>query len=240
MIEVIKQLVEALEWCHGGEPVGTAEAIEAGKQAIAELENQKPFAYVNVEMRRLEFATDYVKWDTPTTIKLDKIPLYTYPPQRTEQEPVAWLGFNPRSGAPEFACDKPAPSVMRDYNMKPLVYTNSTPPAAQPAQEPVACECNQGQVCHTATPHHHSAQRKRTMNDESCYEMIDRFLQNNLYSDDYEEYLEALDQLSRPTPRTWVGLTDGEIEDLYFDKFSMGELKAFAKAIEAKLKEKNT
>ena len=78
------------------------------------------------------------------------------------------------------------------------------------------------------------------MNDESCYEMIDRFLQNNLYSDDYEEYLEALDQLSRPTPRTWVGLTDGEIEDLYFDKFSMGELKAFAKAIEAKLKEKNT
>jgi hypothetical protein len=40
--------------------------------------------------------------------------------------------------------------------------------------------------------------------------------------------------------RTWVGLTDEEIEDLYFDKFSMGELKAFAKAIEAKLKEKNT
>jgi hypothetical protein len=40
--------------------------------------------------------------------------------------------------------------------------------------------------------------------------------------------------------RTWVGLTDEEIEDLYFDNFSMGELKAFAKAIEAKLKEKNT
>jgi len=40
--------------------------------------------------------------------------------------------------------------------------------------------------------------------------------------------------------RTWVGLTDEEIEDLYFDKFSMGELKAFAQAIEAKLKEKNT
>ena len=33
-------------------------------------------------------------------------------------------------------------------------------------------------------------------------------------------------------------LTDEEIEDLYFDKFSMGELKAFARAIEAKLKEK--
>jgi hypothetical protein len=48
--------------------------------------------------------------------------------QPAEQEPVAWLGFNPRSGAPEFACDKPAPSVMRDYNMKPLVYINTTPP----------------------------------------------------------------------------------------------------------------
>ena len=28
-------------------------------------------------------------------------------------------------------------------------------------------------------------------------------------------------------------LTDEEIADLYFDKFSMGELKAFARAIEA-------
>jgi hypothetical protein len=48
-----------------------------------------------------------------------------------EREPVAWLGFNPRSGAPEFACDKPAPSVMRDYNMMPLAYINTTPPAAE-------------------------------------------------------------------------------------------------------------
>lgn len=43
----------------------------------------EPVAYINVEMRRLEFAHDYVKWDTPTTIKLDKIPLYTHLPQRT-------------------------------------------------------------------------------------------------------------------------------------------------------------
>ena len=41
MIEVIKQLVESLEWCHGGEPVGTAEAIKAGKKLIAELESQE-------------------------------------------------------------------------------------------------------------------------------------------------------------------------------------------------------
>jgi hypothetical protein len=41
MIEVLKQMVEALEWCHGGEPIGTAEAIKAGKQAIAKLESQE-------------------------------------------------------------------------------------------------------------------------------------------------------------------------------------------------------
>lgn len=38
---------------------------------------QEPIAYINVEKRRLEFAHDYVKWDTPTTIKLERIPLYT-------------------------------------------------------------------------------------------------------------------------------------------------------------------
>ena len=37
----------------------------------------EPVAYINVEERRLEFKHQYVKWDTPTTVKLDKIPLYT-------------------------------------------------------------------------------------------------------------------------------------------------------------------
>jgi hypothetical protein len=45
MIEVLKQMVEALEWCHGGEPVGTADAIQAGKQLIAELESQESVAW---------------------------------------------------------------------------------------------------------------------------------------------------------------------------------------------------
>jgi hypothetical protein len=48
---------------------------------------------------------------------------------------------------------------------------------------------------------------------------------------------------TRPQPpRKWVGLTDEEIESLYFDNFSKKQLRwfAFARAIEAKLKEKNT
>jgi hypothetical protein len=50
-----------------------------------------------------------------------------------EQEPVAWLGFNPRTGAPEIANDMPAPSVMRDFKMRPLVYGDtSTPPQRKP------------------------------------------------------------------------------------------------------------
>jgi len=49
MIEAMKQMVEALEWCHGGEPIGTAEAIKVGKQAIAELESQEPVAWLLTE-----------------------------------------------------------------------------------------------------------------------------------------------------------------------------------------------
>ena len=47
MIEVLKQMVDALEWCHGGEPVGTADAIQAGKKLIAELESQEPVAWAD-------------------------------------------------------------------------------------------------------------------------------------------------------------------------------------------------
>jgi len=81
------------------------------------------------------------------------------------------------------------------------------------------------------------------MDDEACYEMIDRFLRNNLGDDDYEEYLEALDQLCQPTPRTWVGLTDEEVAKCYADsaeKYNNNFSKEFYKNIEAKLKEKNT
>ena len=39
--------------------------------------------------------------------------------------------------------------------------------------------------------------------------------------------------------REWVGLTDKEIEDEYFDNWSMSQMTAFARAIERALKEKN-
>jgi hypothetical protein len=53
------------------------------EQAIAELESQEPVAYINVEKRILEWAK-LIRWETPTIVNLPKIPLYTHPPQRTE------------------------------------------------------------------------------------------------------------------------------------------------------------
>jgi len=42
--------------------------------------------------------------------------------------------------------------------------------------------------------------------------------------------------------KEWVGLTDAEVEKVFFDmgQFAKIDLKTFARAIEAKLKEKNT
>jgi len=67
------------------------------------------------------------------------------------------------------------------------------------SQEPVACNCNQGQVCHICDP------------------------------------------IISPQ-RTWVGLTDEEISALWNEWKDAVCLdhKTWAKAIEAKLKEKNT
>ena len=99
--EALKLALEALDK-YGFAPCdkeedwqGFKRTITAIKEALAQHDSvqakpepeQEPFAYVNVEKRRLEFAHDYVKWDTPTTIKLDKIPLYTTPPQRK------WVGL---------------------------------------------------------------------------------------------------------------------------------------------------
>lgn len=51
--------------------------------------------------------------------------------------PVAWLGFNPRTGAPELANAMPAPSVMRDFKMRPLVYGDTS---ISPQRKPLTNE----------------------------------------------------------------------------------------------------
>jgi hypothetical protein len=53
------------------------------QEALAQPE-QEPVAYINVEERKLEWAKP-ISWNTPTTVKLERIPLYTHPLQ-PEQE----------------------------------------------------------------------------------------------------------------------------------------------------------
>jgi hypothetical protein len=81
MIEVLKQMVEALEWCHGGEPIGTADAIQAGKKLIAELQSQEPVAWH--EPNAYGNVTVHKDWALANGWQ----PLYAHPPQRT------WVGL---------------------------------------------------------------------------------------------------------------------------------------------------
>ena len=88
MIELLKQMVEALEvdaYVYNGEKSWAA--IKAGKQAIAELESQEPVAYMvwgenNIPALTFTKPADKYVFDA----------LYTHPPQRTEQEPQ--IAFN--------------------------------------------------------------------------------------------------------------------------------------------------
>ena len=72
------------------------------------------------------------------------------------------------------------------------------------------------------------------------YDMIDRFLRNNLDDDDYAKYSLALDQVASPPPqRTWVGLSDDEALECWPGLAMYADCAKFWENIEAKLKEKN-
>lgn len=71
-----------------------------------------------------------------------------------------------------------------------------------------------------------------------------RFIDGTPLSNDIAVWMTvfALDAARRTTPprREWVGLTEEEIYPLYSEPSSDAEMVEFARAIEAKLKEKNT
>ena len=55
------------------------------------MNKEEPVAFINVEQRKLEWAKPIV-WETPTVVNLPKIPLYTHPqPKQEQEEPVAWM-----------------------------------------------------------------------------------------------------------------------------------------------------
>jgi hypothetical protein len=73
-----------------GEVLIQDRAIAAIEEALAQPE-QEPVAYIHVEQRRLQWAKP-MSWNTPTTVNLPKIPLYTTPPLPEERN------FCPRCG----------------------------------------------------------------------------------------------------------------------------------------------
>ena len=50
----------------------------------------EPVAWINVEKRRLEWDKPTL-WETPTVVKLDRIPLYTHPVKELTDEEINWL-----------------------------------------------------------------------------------------------------------------------------------------------------
>jgi hypothetical protein len=70
------------------------------------------------------------------------------------------------------------------------------------------------------------------------YEMIDRFLRNNLGDDDYAKYSDALNALCTPQ-RTWVGLSKEDKWEIVqaTERDDRGYVMAL---VEARLKELNT
>jgi len=81
----LKLVLEALKWCHGGEPCGTAEAIAVVEKALAQPE-QKPVACVHIKDGCLVGShRDQSKPFSDGQYGL--WPINTHPPQRT------WVGL---------------------------------------------------------------------------------------------------------------------------------------------------
>jgi hypothetical protein len=57
-----------------------------GKPNYTQPIEQEPVAYIDVETRNLSWAK-LTRWETPTVVKMDKIPLYTTPPKKE------WVGL---------------------------------------------------------------------------------------------------------------------------------------------------
>ena len=158
-----------------------------------------------------------------------------------EQEPVAWRTFDGEGGY-DYRSYEDNESYADDWDkrnpnhkgwVEPL-YTH--PP--QPEQEPVVCNCNQGQVCHICdpiTPPQRTEQElvaceRCKQLEEQAYDLLGQLKVANL-------------KLSVRSQRTWVGLSDEDIGDEYVRFEIQGGFNRFeyaVKAIEAKIKDKNS
>ncbi len=61
---------------HLGKPSKYKLSKESLETVVLEGPEPEPIAYINVEKRTLEWAK-LTRWETPTVVKMDKVPLYT-------------------------------------------------------------------------------------------------------------------------------------------------------------------
>jgi len=155
----------------------------------------EPVAYINIEKRKLEWAHDYMSWDTPTVVNLPRIPLYTTLQPAPQGEPViagalfdfmGWLTSRKErfvlSSADEAS---PAVDAIRDF----------------------------------------AKMRGLSLDDARVQ--------------DWNTTPQPKQKQSEPQQRTWVGLTDEEIQKC-LQGLPTQTIDVYARRIEAKLKEKNT
>ena len=95
-LDAITAIKEALDECDEDELIiryheMTIKRLEKRIEELTVQPEQEPVAYIDVEQRRLQWAKP-MSWNTPTTVNLPKIPLYTAPPQPEERN------FCPRCG----------------------------------------------------------------------------------------------------------------------------------------------
>jgi hypothetical protein len=225
MIEVLKQALEALyPISHNStdDYRGQADkAITSLRQAIAELESQEPVSTLWQHGETGRFRVTTPDSITDCDARWFKVgDLYLHPPQRTEQEPVAWtsddMAYRP-NGLPQDFVKHEVESV---YDWSDWVCPN-------PEQYFMKC-CDCGLV--------HEMQFK-----------VAKYKLGNECEFVEDTNLQAVFKARRthPPQRTWVGLTNGEIHNAYIEAANQTLrpqderiVFAFARALEAKLKEK--
>ena len=139
MIEILEQALEALEnvtedyvknrqYKHN-------QAITAIRQAIADLESQEPFAWAEFDgeggyrLMLYENNETYAEdWNKTNPNHIGWVePIYKYPPQRTEQEPVAghigWLVRNSQ-GKLDLLTELQIDSSLEKYERLHKLYTD--------------------------------------------------------------------------------------------------------------------
>ena len=145
---------------------------------------------------------------------------------KPEQEPVAWRNAAIRLGEDLYSV---GPNGYYDMTAKQwldwaLSVVNTAPPPqelAKPEQEPVALKMVYGEVC------------CQSKHDDQSFGMWCPITE--------EEFPNGTPFYTAPPRKEWVGLTDKEILDLWVANHkNTGATDAFACAVEAKLKEKNT